>query len=259
MRYRAFVSSTYEDLKHHRAFVIDALRTSGFDVDPMEDWSADPAEPSVLSVERVAECSVLVMLVALRRGSVPKGASRSVTQQEFDAALAHGVDVLPFVLDEDAPWSRRFDSLESDPELRGWRSEVMSLKTVGFFSTDPTSVPIHPALTRWLLRRESSSTGEPPAAGESSRFASHHSLSDLLVDVLRELISSTRVDYNQVVLLTTDAYQRQLLVVADSAPPSKQRYRVATMSGVIGRAVITGSTVYVPDVREFPGYFQAVP
>ena len=38
--YKAFVSSTYEDLKKHRWFVIDALRNSGIHVDPMEDWCA---------------------------------------------------------------------------------------------------------------------------------------------------------------------------------------------------------------------------
>jgi hypothetical protein len=37
MPYRAFVSSTYIDLKDHRAHVIRELRRSGFSVDPMED------------------------------------------------------------------------------------------------------------------------------------------------------------------------------------------------------------------------------
>ena len=33
---RAFVSSTYRDLKDHRAYVIDRLRRGGIIVDPME-------------------------------------------------------------------------------------------------------------------------------------------------------------------------------------------------------------------------------
>jgi len=36
MRYKAFVSSTFEDLERHRRYVIAALRKAGFFVDPME-------------------------------------------------------------------------------------------------------------------------------------------------------------------------------------------------------------------------------
>ena len=46
---KTFVSSTYEDLKDHRAHVIKALRKSGIFVDPMEDWTAQSDEPKVFS------------------------------------------------------------------------------------------------------------------------------------------------------------------------------------------------------------------
>ena len=72
--YKAFVSSTFEDLKEHRAFVIGALRAAGFSVDPMEDWTADAEEPRRFSVERLEGCDICVLLVALRRGFVPPGA-----------------------------------------------------------------------------------------------------------------------------------------------------------------------------------------
>ena len=49
MAYRAFVSSTLLDLRAHRAHVIRALRDHGFDVDPMEHWTADAQEPSEFS------------------------------------------------------------------------------------------------------------------------------------------------------------------------------------------------------------------
>ena len=38
MTYKAFVSSTYEDLKDHRQHVIKALKDAGISVDPMENW-----------------------------------------------------------------------------------------------------------------------------------------------------------------------------------------------------------------------------
>ena len=46
MDYKAFVSSTFLDLKLHRARAINALRRSGIFVDPMEEWTADDISPS---------------------------------------------------------------------------------------------------------------------------------------------------------------------------------------------------------------------
>jgi hypothetical protein len=50
---RAFVSSTYMDLREHRTFVIDQLRSAGLAVDPMEVWTADSDEPKVFSQQRI--------------------------------------------------------------------------------------------------------------------------------------------------------------------------------------------------------------
>jgi hypothetical protein len=56
MKYKAFVSSTFEDLKDHRAHVIHSLRRAGFWVDPMEDWTADSDEPKQFSQDRLTGC-----------------------------------------------------------------------------------------------------------------------------------------------------------------------------------------------------------
>jgi hypothetical protein len=111
--YKAFVSSTFEDLKDHRAsHVIRALRRAGFFVDPMEDWPADSDEPKRFSEDRLNDCALCVLLVAFRRGYVPDGETRSITQLEYDAAVKQGIDILPFLLDENAAWSRKFDEME---------------------------------------------------------------------------------------------------------------------------------------------------
>lgn len=151
--YRAFLSSTYEDLKDHRMFVIEELRKSGIDVDPMEDWTAAPQEPKEFSKERVKGCDLLVLLVALRRGHVPKGEKRSITQLEHQTAIDEGIEVLVFMLKEEAAWSRKFDELDKDPELHNWRNELKEHKGVGFFDYDPRTIEIAPALTRWVNER----------------------------------------------------------------------------------------------------------
>lgn len=70
--YKAFVSSTYIDLKEHRAHVIRALRKAGILVDPMEDWTADSHAPKRFSQDRVQGCHFCVLLVAFRRGFIPE-------------------------------------------------------------------------------------------------------------------------------------------------------------------------------------------
>ena len=121
---RAFVSSTFADLKDHRAHVIGSLRRAGFAVDPMEDWTADSDEPKKFSQDRLDGCDLCVLLVAFRRGYVPDGETRSITQLEYAAALKRGMDILPFMLDENAPWQRNFDELEKDPEIVKWRADL---------------------------------------------------------------------------------------------------------------------------------------
>ena len=70
---RAFVSSTYVDLKEHRAYVIARLTAAGIFVDPMEKWTAASAEPKELSMARVKDCHLCILLAGFRLGHVPTG------------------------------------------------------------------------------------------------------------------------------------------------------------------------------------------
>lgn len=151
--YKAFVSSTYEDLKEHRAYVINVLRKSGIFVDPMEDWQAESDEPKRFSVERVWGCHFCVLLVALRRGYVPEGEVKSVTQLEYDAAFNASMDILPFLLDENAPWPRSFDELDTDGALRIWREELQKRHGRSLFGLDPKSIDVSAAVARWINKQ----------------------------------------------------------------------------------------------------------
>lgn len=148
---KAFVSSTYEDLKHHRAHVIKALGRSGIFVDPMENWTAASDEPKVFSQQRLEGCHFCVLLVGFRRGYVPDGESLSITQLEYKTAVAQRVDVLPFLLQEGAPWPDRFNELTSDPNLRPWRVSLESKHGRELFDERPDSVDVAPAVTRWVM------------------------------------------------------------------------------------------------------------
>jgi hypothetical protein len=54
--YKAFVSSTFVDLKEHRAHVINSLRNAGFFVDPMETGQQTATSPR--SCLRIASLAV---------------------------------------------------------------------------------------------------------------------------------------------------------------------------------------------------------
>lgn len=153
MPYRAFVSSTFVDLKDHRAHVIGSLRRAGFAVDPMEDWTADSDEPKNFSQDRLNGCDLCVLLVAFRRGYVPDGETLSITQLEYEAAVKQGIDILPFMLEENAPWPRKFDELEKDPEIVKWRKELQKRHGVENFGLEPRSIDMTGSLGRWLAKR----------------------------------------------------------------------------------------------------------
>ena len=122
MAYKAFVSSTFEDLKEHRQAVIASLLKAGLTVDPMEEWTASTGEPKTFSQDRIKDCHLFILLVAYRRGHVPRGEERSITQLEYEAARSSGIDVLVFMLKEKALWLREFDDREKDPGIGEFRS-----------------------------------------------------------------------------------------------------------------------------------------
>lgn len=157
MAYKAFVSSTFEDLWEHRREVIASLRKAGIFVDPMEDWAAATGEPKKFSQERTKGCDLCVLLVGFRRGHIPPGGKLSITQLEYQSAVNSKTDVLVFMLKEDSPWPRKFDELDKDSGIRQWRAELLERRGVGFFGLEPNSVEIAPALTRWLAERQHSS------------------------------------------------------------------------------------------------------
>ena len=148
--YKAFVSSTFIDLKDHRAHVINSLRNAGLFVDPMEHWTAESGEPKKFSQDRLEGCDLCILLVAFRRGHVPDGQARSITQLEYDSAVKQGMDILPFLLDENEPWPHKFVELDKDPELRKWREHLG--KTRREFSAGPRSIDMTGALGRWLSK-----------------------------------------------------------------------------------------------------------
>jgi hypothetical protein len=154
MAAKVFVSSTSIDLKDHRQRVIAQLRRASYHVDPMEDWTSDADEPRQFSLDRLDGCRACVLLVGFRRGFVPAGEERSITQMEYDHALDRQIDVLPFLLDDGVTgWPDQYDDRRSDPQLQTWREYLGLHHGVERFTTDPASVDVLPAVARWRERQ----------------------------------------------------------------------------------------------------------
>jgi internalin A len=154
MAIKVFVSSTYVDLKEHRQRVIAQLRKAGYQVDPMEDWTSDADEPTRFSLDRLYGCQACVLLVGFRRGFIPTGQERSITQMEYDHAIDRGIDVLPFLLDDGVTgWPDLYDDRMKDSQLKAWREDIGQRHGVERFTADPASVDVLPACSRWQARQ----------------------------------------------------------------------------------------------------------
>lgn len=187
MKHKAFVSSTFEDLKAHRTAVIAALRKAGIHVDPMEDWTASSDEPKAFSQERLNGCTLCVLLVAFRRGHVPQGDAHSITQLEYQAALKSGMTILAFMLEEDEAWPHKFYELDKDPMIRPWRAELKERHGISPLRLDPTSIEIAPALTRWIAEKQGGRTDKGrfpsnvPTRGKQPFVGRDNDVADILV------------------------------------------------------------------------------
>ena len=138
MPYKAFVSSTFEDLIPHRRAVIDSLRRAGFVVDPKEDWTSDSRVPKEFSRSRVQQCDLMVLLFGHRLGFVPAGEERSITQLQYDCARSAGLDVLTFL--------RHSGPEEPEAPVANWRRDLEHTHGVAYIDDRPESVELGPAL-----------------------------------------------------------------------------------------------------------------
>ncbi len=138
---RIYVSSTFNDLKMHRAACIRVLRQLGHEVVSMEDYVAESSIPVDKVVADVRSCDVYVVLVAWRYGFIPdmarvtvevsgaiKGVT-SVTEYEYLAAVEGNIRRLAFLLHERSPWPPPLmDGFAGPGDPRGDLNKVLAFR-----------------------------------------------------------------------------------------------------------------------------------
>jgi putative methionine-R-sulfoxide reductase with GAF domain len=256
---KVFVSSTYVDLIEHRAGVHDAVAHLGHQPGAMEVFGAQPDEPLVACLREIDACDVFVGIYAHRYGFVPESSQFSVTELEYEHASMRGMPRFCFLVDEDHPWPPKFiEDGESRTKLAAFKARVQKDLTTDTFTTkDALAYKVTSALGRFLTS-SGFLTGPTPPVAVQRRLERANDLVELLELCLLDVEDVTRTDYNQIFLLTTGAYERRLIAVADAMPEHKQRYRVATFAGLIGSVAASSRSLNSSRVRERPGYFQAV-
>lgn len=133
---RIFVSSTFVDLREHRAALSRTIRRLGHVDVAMEYFVAEDSRPVDRCLRDAASCDLYVGIFARRYGFVPDGGERSVTELELRTARAAGIDCLCFLLADDAPWPPEHEEQgEGATRLAALRAEIGADYLCGFFTT----------------------------------------------------------------------------------------------------------------------------
>jgi hypothetical protein len=158
---RVFVSSSFQDLREHRAAAIRVLRQLGHEVLAMEDMTAGSVAPLGKVIEMVDRSEAYVGIFAWRYGYVPSApmapppsasvaaagavpGETSITHYEYLRAVERRLPVLAFLLDETSPWPPQlidgFDSSTphartSADAIRALRFTLQQERVVSWFTT----------------------------------------------------------------------------------------------------------------------------
>jgi hypothetical protein len=159
---RIFVSSSFEDLKEHRAAAIRVLRQLGHQVLAMEDMTAGTSAPLSKVLEMVDRSEAYVGIFAWRYGYSPKQAApaapavriptvsgatpgeTSITHYEYLHAVERGLPIIAFLLDEQYPWPPQlidgFDATRAGAQpnadkIRALRLSLQQERVVSWFTT----------------------------------------------------------------------------------------------------------------------------
>jgi tetratricopeptide (TPR) repeat protein len=94
------ISSTTLDLPQHRQRARDACERQGLFPLMMEHLAAGRSPGLARSLEMVDRCDIYVLIIGVRYGEIPPGSTISVTEAEYERALARDIPLLVYIADE---------------------------------------------------------------------------------------------------------------------------------------------------------------
>ena len=211
---RIFVSSSFEDLREHRAAAIRVLRQLGHEVLAMEDMISGSAAPLAKVLEMVDRSEAYVGIFAWRYGYIPSkdneplpratkafpvvaGAvvgKTSITHYEYLRAVQRQLPVMAFLLDEHYPWPPQFiDGFDTTrtqapataENIRSLRMSLQQERVVSWFTT-PTDLEarVSAAVTVAGLTRQldlQAATALDPQAGVAGDSSAEYGITQAIV------------------------------------------------------------------------------
>jgi hypothetical protein len=249
---RIFVSSSFEDLREHRAAAIRVLRQLGHEVLAMEDMIAGSVAPLAKVVEMVDRSEAYVGVFAWRYGYVPtraaeppapaatnipvvKGATfgeTSITHYEYLRAVERTLPVMAFLLDENCPWPPQlidgFDKTRAQApantdKIRRLRQELQQERVVSWFTT-PTDLEarVSAAVTMAGLTRQldlQPAAALPPGTGEAKDSSAD-------IGITNAIIAAVNHQRALKINLATTWWSTRLYLVASLAERLTQARRI---------------------------------
>lgn len=168
-QFTAMISSTALDLPEHRAAAFQACLAAGVFPIGMEHLPARDATGVTVSLEMVDKADLYIGIYANRYGWIPKGSKVSITEMEFDRALARQKDgllreLLIFIAHSDHPWKAADIETEkgAPKKLAAFKSRASAGRVrKDFLSPAELQRLIGDAL-REFLARQPPATSTPP-------------------------------------------------------------------------------------------------
>jgi hypothetical protein len=130
---KTYISSTYEDLQDHRRAAQDAILALGRQPVGMEQYRAGDERPLDRCLEDVRSSDAYLGIFAWKFGFRPNNGEKSITQLEYEQAVACKIPCYIFLLQEDAPWPRKHIPDDEQPRIRALRDLLRTERLVSFF------------------------------------------------------------------------------------------------------------------------------
>ena len=172
---RVYISSTYEDLTHHRQAVVQALRGVR-DVECMEDYPAGDERPLTKCLKDIDSCDDFVLILGLRYGYEPPHDNphgKSITHLEYEHARSRK-PCFVFLLDPDHPQEAKWvdaDARIPTSKIGQFRGEVSEEHLRALFtSPDSLAREVLRALLHDLQTQSDRASFPWPAAWDFTAF-----------------------------------------------------------------------------------------
>jgi CheY-like chemotaxis protein len=150
---KIFLSSTYEDLKEHRAKAAQAIERLGQQGIRMEVFGARSDEATDVCLEEIESADAFLGIYAHRYGYVRADSAISITEREFEFAQEQRKPAFCFFVDEDYVWQPRH--IEPEPgqsKLRAFKQKVSKSVVRDTFTTpEDLAYKVAASLGRFLI------------------------------------------------------------------------------------------------------------